>query len=334
MPVRGLLPILGIFLFGLAAPSQTHSNLLADSIGPSMSVRWGRSSLRVHDPSSIVRCKEDYWVFCTGVGILSRHSKDLVHWTNGPFVFQRPPAWATNSVPGNRGHFWAPDVIHLNNLYYLYYSVSTFGKNRSAIGLATNRTLDPADSAFAWRDEGLIIASTPTDEFNTIDPGVAQDEAGNLWLCFGSFWSGIKLVQLDPNTGKRLSLESPIYPLAHSASIEAPCIYRHGRQYFLFVNWGLCCRGTNSTYNIRVGRSERITGPYVDKAGNDMLSGGGTLLIGSSGEFIGPGHAGVLLANGTNWLSCHFYDGTRGGAPTLALLPLNWTQDNWPILEP
>jgi arabinan endo-1,5-alpha-L-arabinosidase len=292
--------------------------------------RLGRRDTRVHDPSTILPYKDEYWVYATGMGILSRHSKDLIHWTNGPAVFAHPPSWTTNAVPQNRGHFWAPDVICVSNRYLLYYSVSTFGKNTSAIGMATNHTLNPDEPGYAWVDEGPVIQSSPINDFNTIDPSVMQDENGGLWLAFGSFWSGIKLIQLDPATGKRIAPDSPIYPLAHSSSIEAACLYRHDNHYFLFVNWGTCCRGVNSTYNIRVGRSAIITGPYLDREGKDLLTGGGTLVLGTEGPFIGPGHAGILCEGTNTWLSCHFYDGTRYGAPTLALLPLRWSTDGWP----
>lgn len=150
-----------------------------------------------------------------------------------------------------------------------------------------------------------------------------------LWLAFGSFWSGIKLIQLDPKTGKRISPGSPIYPLACSESIEASYIYPHGHYYFLFLNWGSCCKGTNSTYNIRVGRSEQITWPYIDRNGVEMLAGGGSLFLGSHNPFIGPGHAGIVSVDGSDWFSCHFYDATRAGTPTLAILPLRWSND-WP----
>jgi arabinan endo-1,5-alpha-L-arabinosidase len=128
----------------------------------------------------------------------------------------------------------------------------------------------------------------------------------------------------------RIATNSPIYSLAHYDSIEASYIYRHGNHYYLFVNWGLCCRGTNSTYNLRVGRSEKITGPYRDDEGKDLRLGGGRRFLESSGPFIGPGHAGIIREGDTEWLSCHFYDGTRGGMPTLAVLPLRWEAGGWP----
>jgi arabinan endo-1,5-alpha-L-arabinosidase len=270
-------------------------------------------------------------VFYTGRGVPSYHSKDLLHWEPGPRVFTSSPAWVSAAVPGNRNqYFWAPDVIHLKGRYLLYYSVSTFGKNTSAIGLASNSTLDPSEPDYQWHDEGMVIQSHATNDFNAIDPSVAQDGRGGLWLAFGSFWSGIKLVQLDPATGKRISAESPIYSLACHESIEAACIYHYDGHYYLFVNWGRCCRGVDSTYNIRIGRSEEITGPYLDTEGKDLLNGGSTLVLETSGPFIGPGHAGILSEGGTNWFSCHFYDGTRQGTPTLAVMPLFWTTNGWP----
>ena len=285
---------------------------------------------RVHDPSRILKCNGEYWVFCTGRGILSRRSRDLTHWEPGPPVFQTPPAWTTNIVPGGRGGFWAPDIIQLGKRYLLYYSVSTWGRKISAIGLATNATLDPSAPGYRWIDQGLVIQSGEADDFNAIDPAVTFDAQGNFWLAFGSYWSGIKLVQLNPSTGGLLQSGSPVYPLAHATAIEAACIQYHQDRYYLFVNWGTCCRGTNSTYNIRVGRSATIAGPYLDKDGKDLLQGGGSLLLGSVGRYIGPGHAGLFAEGGTNWLSCHFYDGARNGAPTQAVLPLRWTTDGWP----
>jgi arabinan endo-1,5-alpha-L-arabinosidase len=292
--------------------------------------RLGRRDVSTHDPSTIVQCKDEYWVFATGRGIVSRHSTDLIHWSPGPPVFASIPSWTTNAIPGNHGHFWAPDVIHWRNRYLLYYAVSTWGKNTSAIGLATNPTLDPSASDYAWADHGPVIQTTSTNDCNAIDPAITADSDGKLWLAFGSFWSGIKLVELDPATGKRVATNSPIYSLAHHDMIEASYIYRHDSYYYLFVNWGQCCRGVKSTYNIRVGRGQRITGPYLDKDGVDMLLDGGSLVLASSGPFIGPGHAGIISTGGNDWFSCHFYDGTRDGSPTLALLPLRWDDAGWP----
>jgi arabinan endo-1,5-alpha-L-arabinosidase len=291
-----------------------------------------RGQPEIHDPSTMVKCDGTYWVFGTGRGIISKYSTNLVDWHSGPPVFAATPEWTTNAVIGNRGKFWAPDVIHLGGRYLLYYSVSTWGSRDSAIGLAVNQTLNPESPDFHWEDRGMVIRSSETNDFNTIDPSVMHDSNGRLWLSFGSFWSGIKLVELDPQTGFRQNAAGPIHALAWNDAIEASCIYQHSGHYYLFVNWGQCCRGTNSTYNIRVGRSASVTGPYLDKDGTDMLQGGGSLVVGTSGYHIGPGHAGIMQEGGTNWFSFHYYDGREMGRPKLEIRPLTWT-NGWPEVQ-
>ncbi len=298
-------------------------------------VRLGNRGVPVHDPSTIVKSADEFWMFYTGPGVPSYHSKDLVQWERGPITFTNLPAWITN-VPGFRGRsFWAPDVIHLGDRYLLYYSASSFGKNTSAIGLAINRSLDPQKPEYGWVDQGIVVQSKASDDFNTIDPAVTLDADGGLWLAFGSFWSGIKLIQLDPKTGLRIAPDSPMYSLAHYSSIEAAFIYHHGRHYYLFVNWGFCCRGASSTYEIRVGRSDKITGPYLDRDGKDLLVGGGTKVLETDGAFIGPGHAGILAEGNQYWFGCHFYDGTtQRGTSKYAIRPMHWDAGGWPVVEP
>jgi arabinan endo-1,5-alpha-L-arabinosidase len=296
----------------------------------------------VHDPSTLVKCKDEFWVFTTGRGVPSLHSKDLVNWERGPAIFTNAPPWVAEAVPANRGMgYWAPDVTYFNGRYLVYYAASSFGKCVSGIGLVTSPTLDPNDPAYHWTDQGLVVASTATDDFNAIDPAIFHDtNNGNLWLVFGSFWSGIKLIQLDPLSGKRIAPDSEMYSLAHYDSIEASYLYQHDGYYFLFVNWGMCCRGANSTYSIHVGRSKKVTGPYLDRDGADMLYGGGTLFLDSTKPYIGPGHAGIITDNGTNWFSCHYEaapgpnsTGQRRGGSPLAVMPLRWTADNWPEVD-
>jgi arabinan endo-1,5-alpha-L-arabinosidase len=288
----------------------------------------------VHDPSTIVKCGGEYWLFATGFGVSSHHSRDLVHWERGPRVFERAPAWTSEAVPGNRSYFWAPDVLQTGGRCLLYYSVSQWGKNTSAIGLATNPTLDPTDPTFRWTDAGPVVESAATNNFNAIDPNVFADADGRLWLAFGSFWSGIKLVELNPATGRRIAADSPIHSLTTNASIEAAALHRRGGDYFLLVNWGACCRGTNSTYEIRVGRGKRVTGPFLDRDGVDLAKGGGTPFLESRGRFIGPGHAAFLNADGAERMSYHYYDGANRGRATLGILPLRWNEDGWPEAAP
>ena len=296
-------------------------------------MQHGKRNAGVHDPSSLVKCDSEYWMFSTGNGVTSWRSVDLQTWQRGPRVFPEIPAWVTDVVSDQRGHFWAPDVIKKDGRYLLYYSVSSFGVNTSAIALASTPTLNPADETFHWTDHGIVVQSSQHDSFNAIDPAVIETESGELWMSFGSFWSGLKLIQLDPRTGKRISSNSPMHSIAFHDEIEAPSIYYHNGWYYLFVNWEKCCRGVESTYNVRVGRSRQITGPYLDKNGVDLRNSGGTLLLKTEGPFIGPGHANVFHDADRYWFSCHYYDGTERGRSMLAIQEMTWGSDGWPDLH-
>lgn len=287
---------------------------------------------KIHDPSSIVRCGKDSWYFSTGQGIKSARSNDLLTWSDGPPVFKTFPAWHAELVPGNKGHLWAPDVISRDGRYWLYYSVSTFGKNVSAIGLASSPTLDPAAKDFGWKDEGMVIRSQHPDPFNAIDPAVVSTSDGRLWMTFGSFWSGIQLVELDPETGllKKDAKPKQIAWNEEKQQIEAPAIQSRGGYFYLFVNWGLCCRGANSTYEIRTGRSKSITGPYLDRNGRDLSSGGGSLFVKSEGDLIGPGHFATIEGFPDTRFAFHYYDGKAFGQSKLGIRELTWSKDGWP----
>jgi len=334
-PFIRLIPFTAMLAVSTAANAQPES-AKPDSAKPFTVLPLEESASRgitTRDPSSIVKCKDEYWVFYTGRGVPSYRSRDLVKWERGPAVFKTAPEWIAGIVPENRHmNYWAPDIMKLGDRYLLYYSVSSMGKMTSAIGLATNPTLDPADSAYHWTDQGFVIRTKEGDGYNAIDPSVFHDDDGSLWLTLGSYWSGIKLIQLDPKTGKRIAPDSRMFSIAYNESIEASYLCKHDRYYYLFVNWGSCCRGPASTYNIRIGRSQAVTGPYLDKAGVDMLHGGGSLFLATTnGPLIGPGHAGTLNANGKNWFTSDFEGDLRiGGKATLAIMPLRWNADGWP----
>ncbi|MGH9582951.1 MAG: arabinan endo-1,5-alpha-L-arabinosidase [Bryobacteraceae bacterium] len=293
----------------------------------------------MHDPSAI-HADSTYYIFSTGFahpGYLPiRCSSDLIHWRACGHVFDKLPAWTTREIPGART-LWAPDISHEQGQYRLYYVVSTFGHNNSAIGLVVNATLDPANPQYKWTDEGLVIRShAGQDDWNAIDPNLAVDGKGREWLVFGSFWGGIKIRRIDSRTGKLSSRDRKLYPLAvrpHGPgkpdAIEAPYLIRHGSLYYLFVSFDFCCRGTNSTYNIVVGRSAEITGPYVDESGNPMLAGGGTRIVQGTARWRGPGGESVLAAPQRDWLVFHAYDGVTG-RPYLQISTLAW-QNGWPI---
>lgn len=293
----------------------------------------------VHDPS-VIKEGGTYYLFSTRAGIAVRCSNDLVQWRLCGDVFGHLPQWAVQDVPGLRG-LWAPDVSFFNGRYHLYYSASTFGSNRSSIGLATNRTLDPASPLYRWEDQGKVIGSERSDDWNAIDANVVLDEQGRPWLSFGSFWGGIKLRRLDPATGKLSAEDQTLYALAarprtagQPGAVEAPFVIRKGGYYYLFVSFDFCCRGQESTYHMRVGRSRLVTGPYVDRDGKPLLEGGGTKLLEGAGRWRGPGHCAVLQEAGGEKLVYHAYDVEWRGTPTLRVTPLLWDSEGWPTVPP
>ncbi|HYO24760.1 MAG TPA: family 43 glycosylhydrolase [Lacipirellulaceae bacterium] len=291
----------------------------------------------VHDPSRIHKVDGKYYLFYTGnstTRILSRSSTDLVNWTSSTGLFTTAPAWATAHVP-SVSNFWAPDVVFVDGEYHLYYSVSTFGSQQSGMGLATNPTLNPSDPAYLWTDRGAVLTSTNGSPYNAIDPGIFLDDDSRMYMTFGSFWNGIYVTELDPLTGKRITPNSPTIRLAQnvpSTAIEAAYLHKHEDSYYLFVNFGTCCQGTNSTYNIRVGRSASPTGPFLDKNNVNMVSGGGSLFLGSEGSLVGPGHLSIYEEDNVEIFTYHYYDATDNGRARLNWRTLDWSPDGWPVI--
>lgn len=289
-----------------------------------------------HDPALVKGEDGDPWfVYSTGNGqvadgnIQVRRSDDGVDWEYAGEVWQEKPAWLEAAVPGV-DNLWAPELIRHDGTWYLYYSASTFGKNRSVIALATNTTLDPADPAYEWVDRGQVISSEG-ERFNAIDPGIAEDENGVPWMSFGSFWTGLQLVELEWPTGLRAGTADPVAIADRKAppnAIEAPYILPHDGAYYLFFSRDFCCQGLESTYNIAVGRSDSISGPYLDAEGKELLDGGGTPLLATDGGRVGPGGQSVS----GNTLAFHYYAEELDGAFRLGLAELEW-KDGWPAVR-
>lgn len=275
-----------------------------------------------HDPTLLI-LGERWFVFTTGRGLQRLESTDAGKtWRRLAPAFGEAPAWWADAVPEHKGlDVWAPKLFQHRGRTWVLYSISTFGKNRSAIGLASS---DKPDGD--WRDEGLIVQSTATDNFNAIDPDLFVERDGKLWLSYGSFWGGIRLTELSVDTLRPIG--ETRFIARRKGGIEAPTIARHGDWVYLFASYDLCCRGADSSYNIRVGRARSVTGPYLDRDGKDMMDAGATPLLASSTRWKGPGHQDVV----GDWLVHHAYDTERGGKPHLRIKRLSWSDDGWPVI--
>ncbi|HLV64914.1 MAG TPA: arabinan endo-1,5-alpha-L-arabinosidase [Polyangiaceae bacterium] len=286
--------------------------------------------LGTHDPV-LIHAHGRYYLFQTGgnQGLNTKTSEDLLAWQDGPTILAPNPSWVSQHIQ-NVMNLWAPDISYFNGQYHLYYSASTFGSNHSCIGHATRPALDEGE----WDDHGPVICSNEPgpDHWNAIDPNVAFDEDGTPWLSFGSFWGGLKLIRLDENGARADQMLHSIAARPDGGdALEAPFIVRRCGYYYLFLSFDSCCKGTNSTYKIMVGRATAITGPYVDKAGTPLMQGGGTLLVQGDGtKYAAAGHNAVVFTDDAAYNIYHAYS-QQSGDPVLRIAELVWDDDGWPI---
>ncbi len=324
----------------IAAVAMAVFSALAALTGAAYAAQVG-----VHDPV-MAKEKDRYYLFSTGPGITFYSSGDMKTWKPEGRVFPEGPAWATKAAPSFNGHVWAPDIYHHDGKYYLYYSVSGFGKNTSAIGVTVNSTLDPRAPGYKWEDQGLVVQSVPgRDLWNAIDSHVIDDEKGTPWMSFGSFWGGLKLVKLDASR-TRLAEPQEWHTIARRerpaftpdeeaapAQIEAPFIFPKNGWYYLFASWDLCCKGKDSTYKVVVGRSKSVTGPYLDRNGVDMARGGGSLVIQGDGDWQALGHNSAYTFDGKDYMVLHAYETADKYRQKLKVLEMTWDGDGWPVLD-
>ena len=330
-PGRYALPLL--LLLGLAlVPLQAQAAPPPTRPGPLPLA----GDLNAHDPS-LTQVGTTWWVLNTGDPAVNggtiqiKKSTDRRTFSSAGTVWSEIPAWIRAEIPAVT-NLWAPEVYRRGGTYYLYYSASSFGSNNSLIALATNTTLDPAAPGYRWVDQGVVWRSHSTDDYNAIDPGIAEDPSGTPYLTFGSFWSGIRQVELQWPSGKPADNSAVPARIADRQvppnAIEAPYLVRHQGYYYLFVSLDFCCRGADSTYKIAVGRSRSVTGPFLDELGTPLQHGGGTVILSSDGPMVGPG--GVSVSG--DLLAHHYYDANSGGAITLSIRKLTWGDGGWPEL--
>jgi len=238
----------------------------------------------MHDPSTVIEADGKFYVYATGSGLPAFASDDGWTWHRTGPVMQAVPGGKPGPAVIARGgnNTWAPDVIRSGDKYFLYYAAPGT-QPKAAIGLLVGRTLNPASPDYKWEDAGPVVWSDGVEDSNAIDPGVLRDPTnGTMWLTYGSYFGYIRLVELDPKTGKRL--HPGAQPVNIAINSEASVMIFHDGWYYLLVTHGSCCAGANSSYNIRMGRSKKVIGPFLDNMGIDMLQGGGKLFAGSSGR--------------------------------------------------
>ncbi|MET1004394.1 MAG: arabinan endo-1,5-alpha-L-arabinosidase, partial [Propionibacteriaceae bacterium] len=327
------------------APAPTVTATTASPTGTGQPTLTGEIT-PIHDPALIV-ADGTWYVFSTGRvrrenggTIQIWTSPDGVAWSAAGSVWDEIPAWIDKRFAGGvlPDNLWAPEIHEHDGTFYLYYSASRFGTDDSVTALATNTTLDPKDPDYRWKDQGPVLVSPvadldrgdPSVTFNAIDAGIIEDSQGQPFMTIGSFWSGIFLVPLEWPSGKPVKgWKAKTVHLAQRQvegdPIEAAYITRHQDYFYLFVSFDLCCRGADSTYKIAVGRSRSVQGPYVDRDGTKMLEGGGTDILETDGDQVGPGGQSVF----DDTLAFHFYDGVTGYVPTLGLRRIDWSA-GWP----
>ena len=281
-------------------------------------------SLGAHDPAAYVLGST---IYLAATGLSAKTSTNLTTWNSATTPLALP-SWAATATGAT--NLWAPDISYFGGVYHLYYAASTFGSNKSCIGQATRAALDSG----SWADQGMVLCSNmgETDNWNAIDPNVVIDDAGTPWLAFGSFWSGLKMVKLVASTGLRA--DTMLYAIANGASskgsLEGAWVFKRCGTYYLFSSWGSCCSGAYD-YNIRVGRSTTVTGPYVDKAGTSLMSGGGTLLVQGNSSWVAPGHNAVITYDNKTYNIYHALKGSSSGTATLRISELAWDTNGWPV---
>lgn len=341
--MKKLLAVLFVSVFALVSCDSGSSSSGASSSGTTSSSSSSSSAassggggpdpwlltgaLDTSDPS-IIKEGETWYIFGSGEGGPVKRSADGYNWSDMGRVFDAIPAWADDSVPNHDDTILAPDIKHHNGKYYLYYSISSSGENDSAIGLATSSSLSAPD----WQDQGLVIRSTASSNYNCLHPNLVVDQSGGVWLAFGSSRSGLKIVKLNSTTMKPKS-GAIVRSLAtrNNKAIESPYLVVNTFGYYLFATIDNSSQGVDGTAKIIYGRASRITGPYYDKDGVSMLRGGGSLLDDGDDRWRAPGGQSFL---DYYFMAHHAYDAENGGAATLRIRNIHWMgtegQSTWP----
>lgn len=316
-----------LMAFALVAPSAS-----AQEMGFASYIPWRQTETQpgAHDPTVIRDERGVYTLLSTNNLLAIAQSTDMSNWTWHGSILSKVPSWMLSVYSGIED-IWAPHISRMGDKYWVYYCGSVFGKNTSLIGAMWSPTLDRSSPDYKWTDVGEVWRSTTSDNYNAIDPEILQDASGKYWMSFGSFWQGLRMIAIDPATGKQLASDKSLSVIASrgGGAIEGPSTIRHGKYHYLFAPWDKCCDGVNSTYRTMYGRSTSPTGPYLDRSGKDMASSGGTQLIGTYGRYVGPGGGSPFHDGRRDWFALHYYDRKRNGGAYLQLREIVYGDDGW-----
>lgn len=294
-----------------------------------------KGDLRVHDPV-MIKQDDTYYVFSTGKGISIKTSQDMVNWERAGRVFDSValPKWHKKDIPEQDGHLWAPDIHYRDGKYHLYYSVSAWMNFDSSIGYATNTTLNPEEPGYEWVDEGQIISFRNGGEgVNVIDPNIFVEESGEPWLFYGSYQTGLRLVRLNRENGQLKSNPPKITKLTTGLG-EGVFVVKGPEYYYIFASRGKCCAGSKSTYQIVVGRSKELQGPYLNKEGESWLENNYSVFLAGDEEEPGRGHNGFFSEGESTFIVYHAYTISADGNSLLNIQKLYMDDEEWPSLEP
>ncbi len=293
-----------------------------------------KGNLFVHEPV-MIKQGATWYIFSTGKGVSVKTSTDRINWKSAGRVFDSIalPAWRKTDIPQQDGSLWAPDIHYSNGKYRLYYSVSAWMNFNSSIGYATNTTLNPADPAFKWVDEGQVISFKNGGEgVNVIDPNIFIDRDKKKYLVYGSYKAGLRLVELNAETGKLMKDPPDITTLTTSLG-EGVFIIKDHEYYYIFASRGRCCAGLESTYQVVIGRAINIKGPYLNKNGESWTDNRYSVFLAGDSTEPGRGHNGFFTEHDTTFIVYHAYTRSAKGASLLNIKPVYMDEAGWPTMD-
>ncbi|KAF9693077.1 hypothetical protein EKO04_008907 [Ascochyta lentis] len=331
-----------LFRFGLTSPVPQGDTNYYPSLYPEPSPCVGNCS-HIHDPSIFY---EDgtYWRFSTSGNIAVATTSSL----KGPWKYKGSAlteGTKINIAPDQ--DIWAPSISKFEETYYIHYSVSTMGSQRSQIGLATSLSL-----AGPWTDHGSLNLPL-SDTYNLIDPSVFQESPSDpIYFTFGSYWQGIHQFTL-PSSSHLTAFDGTmeaIRPLvtnstASAAVVEGGITWKHDTEYYLFFSVGACCNTPTTApyllppgdeYHVAVCRADAVTGPYFDRAGKDcQTQSGGTTILASHGNVYAPGGQGIMtVEGGRDVIYYHYVKPSVGYEADQFYFGWNFLEwrDGWPVV--